>query len=361
MQQQIAIPTYFHRNPAGDRDWAAAATARPDLGLTVLNPNSGPGYTDSFRPDTSNNVEFRLCQQRIGEMHGAGALVLGYVTTNYRDTRGVAKEHRFTVDPSTGLVTTRNSDGEERKTGWTTGFGPIHVGHVAPPLTLPENLKENTDYLWVAETPTTGRFRNADTQELVPLTSAGNPGPQNNQHFMGLSRSPENIGNIFFEIDEYYRRWPEIDGIFFDEMENAAAAHGYYTSVFQHVKSKGGRAFVVQNPGTTFPLEMLTDPEAPVADVFMSFESDSHTYLRRESQEWQWQHDFPEQRFWHAIHGCPPEDLAAVIQRSRDNNAGYIYVTERVFGHVNVWEHIACYFAEEVDEVRARNASPADG
>lgn len=368
MQQQIAIPTYFHRNLNGDKDWAAAATAHPDLGLTVLNPDSGPGYTDSFRPGPPDDTEFRLCQQRIGEMHDAGALVLGYVTTNYRDTEGSAREHRFTVDPSTGLVTTRSSGGEERETGWTTGFGPIHVGHVDTPLALPGNLKMDTDYLLVVESPTTGRFRNAATQELVRPTSAGDPGPDNNKHFMGLSRSPANIGNVFFEIDEYYRRWQGIDGIFFDEMDNAEdngeAGNeqeiedilAYYRQCFRHVRRQGGRAIVVQNPGTKPPQKVIDDPE--IADVLMSFESDSHTYLERDPEQWQWQHGFPAQKFWHAIHGCPPEDLADVIECSRDNNAGYIYVTERVFGHVNVWEHIACYFPEEVATVRAANTRP---
>ncbi|MCM3689063.1 spherulation-specific family 4 protein [Kocuria rosea] len=354
MQQKIAVPTYFHRNPTGDEDWATAAAAHPDLGLTVLNPNSGPGYTPAFRPDTPNNVEFHLCQQRIDQMKAAGALVLGYVTTNYRDTKGLAKEHRFTVDPNTGLVTTRDSDGEARETGWTTGFGPVHLGCVDPNVALPEGLQENTNYLWVVESPTTGRFRNADTQELVTLTSAGNPGPQNNQYFMGLSRNRANIGNVFFEINEYYQRWPTIDGIFFDEMDNSAAAHEYYTLVFEHVKAQRGRAFVVQNPGTTFPETMFT--AGNVADVFMSFEGSRRTY-RTHDAGWQKNPDHSEENFWHAVHACSPEDLTEVIEESRDNNTGHIYITERVMSEANVWEHIACYFPAEVAAVRAANAS----
>jgi hypothetical protein len=352
LKQKMGIPTYFHRGPAGQEDWTRAATAKPDLGITVLNPASGPGYTSSFLP---GGDEHDLCRRRIEDMHRAGAKVTGYVTTNYRDRGGtsVQGEHRFTVEPVTALVTTRNKGGAEKETGWITGFGPIHVGSDS---TLPQGLATGTDYFWIALSSHTGRFAASKIDALhnraVEVTSPGDPGPANDNHFTGLSRSPMNISNVFFEIDEFYRRWPEIDGMFFDEMDNSddQAIHDYYEQIYKHVKTKPGKALVIQNPGTTFPERMID-----VADVFMSFESTSTAYKDYNPD---WQRNYAPDKFWHAIHSCPESEMPDMIARSRGKNSGYVYVTEREAHLVNAWEHLADYFEKERDTVRAGNIPP---
>jgi hypothetical protein len=349
--QKIGIPTYFHRGANGQDDWTRAGTAGPDLGITVINPASGPGYTPSFQP---GGAEHNLCRQRIQAMHDAGAWVLGYVTTNYRDQRqtSVQREHRFTVDPATDVVTTRNSGGTEKETGWSTGFGPVHVDSAS---TLPGGLATGTDYFWIELSPHTGHFAAspADAVNNIPVdvSSPGDPGPVNDNHFTGLSRTLANLKNVTFEIDEYYRRWPEIDGIFFDEMDNRDPDDPelllYYQQIKDHFKTKPGRALVVQNPGTTFPESMVD-----VADVFMSFESTAAAYQERVLV---WEGSYAAEKFWHAIHSCSEVDeMNNMIDRSRALNAGYVYVTDRAAP--NPWEHIATYFEQETQAVRAGNS-----
>jgi hypothetical protein len=275
LHQKIAIPAYFHSD--SDADWDTAMSARVLLKIVVFNPASGPGYTTPFLAGGQEHLNFK---GRITQMHNIGvnirANVLGYVTTNRRDSRPgdtVQREHRFTVDPATGVVTTRNSDGDVHETGWTKGFGPIQVRSDG---TLPGGLAIETDYFWINVSPQTGQFATSKANAIADVgidhfTSAGDPPNNNKIHGMGLSRTLKNIANVKFEIDEYYARWPDIDGMFFDEMNDVGDADDkkYYKDIFDHVKTKGGNALVVQNPGRKFP-ELEEKEMFDVADTFIT-------------------------------------------------------------------------------------------
>ncbi|MEX5270894.1 spherulation-specific family 4 protein [Kocuria sabuli] len=360
-QQKIAIPTYFRRGPNGDPDWGKAVTAKPELSVAVINPDSGPGYTSSFQPGGDEHV---LCQRRIDQMQDeAGAAVVGYLTTNYRDEEGksVQSDYRFTVDLDTLLVTLRLDTGDEKETVWPTGFGPIRVDSKS---TLPAGLEARKNYWWIAESLTTGRFAGTQSDahmgNAVEIRSAGDPGPQNANHFMGLSRRAEHIDNVKFEIDEFYRKWPGIDGIFFDEMKQGKdeANKTYYRSIFNYVKEKAGRdALVIQNPGTTFDAEL-----ADCANIFLSFESDNVPAYREYEPGWQTGH--PTAEFWHTIHSCSEQNMPEVLALSRKYMADYIYVTGvpeedgRPAPNIPVWERIATYFDRELVIIRAANNPP---
>ena len=363
LKQQIAIPAYF--GSSSDADWGkppkpaaqgTAGSAGALLGIVVFNPASGPGYTPSFRTGS----ERAAYQQRINDMHELGAEnVVGYVTTNRRDSLPmdtVQREHRFTVTPATDIVTTRNSDGKENPTGWTAGFGPVQVRRTNPELPgkLPGGLTVETNYFWIPLSETTGKFAASRGSALggigIPLSSQGDEGSQHDEHSMGLSRTLANIENVKFEIDQYYARWTGVDGMFFDEMSTKGDADdiNYYEQLRDHVKTKGGKALVIQNPGTNFPDSMVG-----VADTFTSFEDVSSAYLAHNPDDWMMQE--PPQKFWHAIHSCSSAQMAQVIEVSRTKNAAYIYVTERS-ETVGVWRHIAKDFAAEILKIEDENA-----
>jgi len=340
LQQKFAIPTYFSSGASGDSDWASATT-KPLLGIVIINPASGPGYTSDY----INGAKRDEYQDRIDEMHSVGADVIGYVTTNYRDIRGttVQSEHHFTVDVATNRVTTAG------ETGWTTGFGPIQVGPETPP-TLPNELAVRTDYFWISLSTTTGRFAtsktNAANGDGIALMSAGSG-------YMGLSRTLANISNVFFEIDQFYERWQGIDGMFFDEMNDKDDAQDveYYGRIYNYVKAKGGKALVVENPGKSLPVSMLG-----YADVFLTSEGPSADYAGHNAEL---ELNHPAKKFWHAIYGCPAEGMPDIIAASRAKNADYIYVTDRSPAQGGAWDQIATYFLDEIFEVQYRNSPPA--
>lgn len=359
LKQQVAIPAYFRPGPAGTDDWGKAESAGALLGIVVVNPASGPGYTPPFRND--GGVERTAFQSRIEQMRGTGANVLGYVTTNYRDSRGttVQPEHRFTVTAGNVVMTRHKHTGAENETGWWTGFGPIQVSHADPMLPggLPGGLAASTDYWWIAESATTGSFAATEANAMdgmaIPLGSAGKPGPKNKDLSMGLSRNSANVENVHLEIDEYYDRWPSIDGIFFDEMNDIGDADDidYYKRIFDYVKTKDGKALVVQNPGKNLPESLVA-----FADTFMSFENERTKYVTFDPAPWQMDH--PPTKFWHAIYACPENEMPSMIELSREKRAGYVYVTQRNADD-DAWKHIASYFAAEVAKIQDEDAGTA--
>ena len=377
LKQQIAIPAYFQSDSDGDTDWDTMASARALLGIVVFNPASGPGYTPSFREPNGTDRENFQC--RITDMHKAGARnVVGYVTTNYRDIverpneppNTVQREHCFTVTLATGVVTTRSKAGAvPHKTGWTNGFGPIQIrsDDGSAVTQLPGGLEAKKDYWWIERSEATGQFATSKADALAGnginhFASVGTEGLNKRNHAMGLSRTVENIANVFFEIDQYYDRWPDIDGIFFDEMNNGGddVNEKYYQDILKHVRTKGGHALVVQNPGTDFPRTM-----AGVADTFMTFENVAFTkdvhrdpvvpkYATYVPDDWMMEE--PPRKFWHAIYACPvdPVDkMPEMIELSRTKNAGYIYVTDR---KADIWNQIASNFADEITKIENENA-----
>ena len=66
--QHVAIPSYF----SSAELWTKLASSAPGVGMTILNPNSGPG--DSLSADLAD---------RRAKMKAAGVKVLGYVHTSY--------------------------------------------------------------------------------------------------------------------------------------------------------------------------------------------------------------------------------------------------------------------------------------
>jgi hypothetical protein len=66
--QRIAIPSYFYPGPL----WTQMADAVPQVGLAIINPNSGPG--GAANPDYASQVV---------HSRAAGLTVIGYVHTSY--------------------------------------------------------------------------------------------------------------------------------------------------------------------------------------------------------------------------------------------------------------------------------------
>ncbi|MDQ1394557.1 MAG: hypothetical protein QOF30_3534 [Acidimicrobiaceae bacterium] len=263
-----------------------------------------------------------------------------------QQTPSVQGEHEFTINVATNVATTAD------ETGWATGFGPIQV-RPSMMSTLPQPLAVATDYFWISRSPMEGRFAasksNAQNGSAITLTSPGGPAP----HLMGLSRTLANISNVFFEIDEFYARWPAIDGMFFDEMNDIGDAQdlNYYGQIFAYVKAKGGKALVIQNPGKGVPGSMLG-----VADVLLTFEGAAFKYAEHTANL---ETSHPTSMFWHAVYACPVHAMPGVIAASRAKNAGYVYVTDRSPQNQDPWKHIAAYFQLEVNEVQHRNSPGA--
>jgi len=127
--------------------------------------------------------------------------------------------------------------------------------------------------------------------------------------------------DVMGDIDKYYA-WYSVDGIFLDEVPSAdGSARSYYASLNQFIKSKGGQAVTVLNPGTR-----TDECFMEASDIIVTFEDTYARYLACALAGWE--RHYPARRFWHIVHTTPSEaHMLEAVRLSKSRNAGWIYVT----------------------------------
>lgn len=132
---------------------------------------------------------------------------------------------------------------------------------------------------------------------------------------------------VVAEIKEY-AAWYGVDGIFLDEVPSAARYIPYYRDLAAAVRRETGRGqedgLVVLNPGYTPARGYMA-----FADVIVNYEYYFNRYLTQDFPNWV--REYPANRFAHWIHDVPAtqESLNAVLRVANQENAGYVFVTER--------------------------------
>lgn len=146
------------------------------------------------------------------------------------------------------------------------------------------------------------------------------------------------------EINQYYT-WYNVDGIFFDEASTDCAKKNYYLALYNFVKTKGGVAKVVINPGINTPECFIT-----TADIIINFEDVYSNYVNWHLSGWETK--YPASRFWHLVLGTPQTKLANAITMSKNRNAGWVYVTPDVLP--NPWDTLpsSTYWQSELNLVK---------
>ncbi|HET7229071.1 MAG TPA: spherulation-specific family 4 protein [Longimicrobium sp.] len=150
------------------------------------------------------------------------------------------------------------------------------------------------------------------------------------------------VDSVKANIDEYYRRYPALTGIFIDEVTDTCGAVGsYYKPIADHIRSHGGK--VILNPGGAVPT-CYRD----LADIVITFENTFDTYKNRWSTVNRgWETNTFSNRIWHIVHTASSAELSEALMLSRLRSAGFIYITDRTF------DMLPSYFSTEVANVRA--------
>lgn len=172
------------------------------------------------------------------------------------------------------------------------------------------------------------------------------------------------LAQVKREIDNYYAWYNtnnSIKGIFVDETpgtqdqcsDGNSLFFTYYTELSQYIRGKGGK--VIFNPGNATGRCYMN-----LADIIVTYEGTYTNYCG-----WQptgWECEYPSNRFFHLIHGASgiiTMDKAVKLSQSR--NAGYVYVTSRIFNpnavpkeDGNPWFTLPAedYWNAEIDSVR---------
>ena len=134
------------------------------------------------------------------------------------------------------------------------------------------------------------------------------------------------------DVDRWYQLYGAgVDGIFLDDAQNicgpTTGSEQYvdlYRQLDDYVHGTHPDGLTVANPGTG-----VQQCYADAADVLVTFEGSYTDYLDQDADvTQQWQRDADPDKFWHLVYDVPDQTaLTAVLQRSKQNNAGYVYAT----------------------------------
>ena len=156
------------------------------------------------------------------------------------------------------------------------------------------------------------------------------------------------------DIDRWYDYYgSSIDGIFFDDGQNVCgptAGSNQYVDLYrrlndyEHTYHPG--ALTVVNPGVAVP-----NCYEDAADIIITFEGTYSDYLNPTGQyvTQQWQVDSDPNKFWNLVYNVPDQNaLTAVMNKSKQNNAGYIYATPDTLP--NPWDTVpaSTYWSAEL-------------
>jgi hypothetical protein len=124
------------------------------------------------------------------------------------------------------------------------------------------------------------------------------------------------LADVKADITKAKSYYPDLDGMFVDEVSNDPAQLAYYTAVDDHVTATfGARALTILNPGTRSP-----DATFAHADIVMSFEGTPASYRARPAVV------EPEGKAWHCVHSCTEAELPEMIRLATERGAAYLYV-----------------------------------
>ena len=140
--------------------------------------------------------------------------------------------------------------------------------------------------------------------------------------YVYTSYGSRSLAAVESDINAYYRWYPGVGGIFLDEASTNCANEPYYAALNGYVKSKGGIALTILNPGT-----QTNQCYEPAADILLTFEGSDTQYVSSYAAP-SWVARYPASHFWHVIYGTSTvKAMATADQISKAHNAGYVYVT----------------------------------
>ena len=139
----------------------------------------------------------------------------------------------------------------------------------------------------------------------------------------------QTVGEAEKDIEEYYRLYPEITGIFLDQMSPYSSTKVYYEELYNFVHEKYGGT-VVGNPGASAE---STSWQLGVADAIDTFEGKPTgtgpptTFAEYISSPSSWVLSAEPDRIANIIHGASETQMEEDCTKAEENNAGLLYVT----------------------------------
>jgi hypothetical protein len=150
------------------------------------------------------------------------------------------------------------------------------------------------------------------------------------------------------DVSRWFRLYPQLDGIFFDQQASEAAQVEYYAALYARVRDVRPRGWVVTNPGGLCAEEYLSRPATDVACLAEACES----LAAYRAPAWAERHGAG--RFCALIAGvAKAEQMEEYVGAMPAKGIGYCYITDGA--GANPWDRLPSYWEAEVAAVRRAN------
>ncbi len=154
------------------------------------------------------------------------------------------------------------------------------------------------------------------------------------------------IADVKADIDKYFAFYPQVSGIFFDEMadENSPSPTDpiflYYQALWNYVLTKPyPQQFVAFNPGATVAERFMG-----ISSAIVLYEDEAANYLTHDNPPWLINYD--RSRIWHLLHTVTSAgQMEQCFDYARELNVGTIFLTSDVLP--NPWDTVSIYEPEQ--------------
>ncbi|MDO5619256.1 spherulation-specific family 4 protein [Kocuria sp.] len=249
--------SYYQSDPSLDH-WATTLADESSVGFVIINPNSGPG------DDVSEDW-----QQQVRLAKGAGATVLGYVSTDYANA-GIARDG--SRDPNTILREIR------QYVGWY-GIDGIFLDEVSNGW----SEAQVDDHIWYQKLVSTVR------DNFPELVVVGNPGVNTRVEYAEIFDvlvTFENTAEAYLDSSvsqlrpDHYRTFP--DAMFWHMIHDVEGPDQAEAVLEKASRAGVGHLYVTDDSNAHAPDEMWGNPyDVPPAAWLLETQRDWATAARR--------------------------------------------------------------------------------
>jgi hypothetical protein len=167
--------------------------------------------------------------------------------------------------------------------------------------------------------------------------------------YITTSYAKRPVKDVTADVETWYRFYPQIQGIFFDEQASSKEHVPYHQAIRKAVKG-----LVVTNPGTLCAPEFVTERATDVACVYENKEG----FARFKRLEWS--ANLPPDRFAALPYAIPTAaQMRTFVKQTLREGLGYFYVTDHE--GANPWDRLPSYWDEELAAVKDANAAQKPG
>lgn len=160
----------------------------------------------------------------------------------------------------------------------------------------------------------------------------------------GYGRRPASA--VLADVARWYRFYPMLSGIFFDEVAGTKAGIGHYRRLSAALARDHPGALVVENPGAATLPGYLRAPAHPGADIVCTFE-DTTGFASWTARRWTAR--YAAGRVLVIPIDIPASRLAATLTRAQRQRAGWVYVTDDTLP--NPYDRLPTYWRQEVTTI----------